>query len=84
VNWNYGTGRRKSSVARVFIKKGDRPDHRQRQAVDQYFGRQTSIMIVKQPLVLTNNEKHSTSRSTCTVVANPARPARCAMASPAR
>jgi hypothetical protein len=49
----------------------------------EYFGRQTSIMIVKQPLLLTNNERRSTSRSTCTAVANPARPARCATASPA-
>jgi ribosomal protein S9 len=48
--------------------------------IEQYFGRQTSIMIVKQPLMLTNNEKPSTSRSTCTAAANPARPARCAMA----
>jgi small subunit ribosomal protein S9 len=54
-NWNYGTGRRKSSVARVFIKKGTGQIIVNGKPVDQYFGRQTSIMVVKQPLVLTNN-----------------------------
>ena len=56
-NWNYGTGRRKSSVARVFIQKGDGQIVVNGKPVDQYFGRQTSIMIVKQPLLLTNNEQ---------------------------
>jgi len=54
--WNYGTGRRKSSVARVFIKKGDGQIVINGKPVDAYFGRQTSIMIVKQPLLLTANE----------------------------
>ena len=54
-NWNYGTGRRKSSVARVFIKKGNGQILVNGKPVEQYFGRQTSIMIVKQPLFLTNN-----------------------------
>ena len=54
-NWNYGTGRRKSSVARVFIKKGTGQIVVNGKAVDQYFGRQTSIMVVKQPLLLTGN-----------------------------
>ncbi len=54
-NWNYGTGRRKSSVARVFIKKGSGQITVNGRPVDQYFGRQTSIMVVKQPLVLTAN-----------------------------
>lgn len=54
-NWNYGTGRRKSSVARVFMKKGTGLILVNGKPVDQYFGRQTSIMIVKQPLFLTNN-----------------------------
>jgi len=54
-NWNYGTGRRKSSVARVFIKKGTGQIVVNGKAVGEYFGRQTSIMIVKQPLLLTNN-----------------------------
>ncbi len=54
-NWNYGTGRRKSSVARVFIKKGSGQITVNGRPVDQYFGRQTSIMVVKQPLMLTAN-----------------------------
>ncbi len=54
-NWNYGTGRRKSSVARVFSKKGTGQIIINGKPVEQYFGRQTSIMVVKQPLVLTNN-----------------------------
>ena len=55
-NWNYGTGRRKSSVARVFIKKGEGKILVNGKTIEEYFGRQTSIMIVKQPLMLTNNE----------------------------
>jgi small subunit ribosomal protein S9 len=55
-DWNYGTGRRKSSVARVFIKKGSGNITVNGLAVQEYFGRQTSIMVVKQPLVLTQNE----------------------------
>ena len=54
-NWNYGTGRRNSSVARVFMKKGSGLIVINGKAVGDYFGRQTSIMIAKQPLLLTNN-----------------------------
>jgi small subunit ribosomal protein S9 len=54
-NWNYGTGRRKSSVARVFVKKGEGRIVVNGRPVEEYFGRQTSIMIVRQPLLLTNN-----------------------------
>jgi small subunit ribosomal protein S9 len=53
--WNNGTGRRKSSVARVFIKKGNGNIVVNGKQLDQYFGRQTSIMIVQQPLLLTGN-----------------------------
>ena len=53
--WNYGTGRRKSSVARVFIKKGTGRIEVNGKPLDQYFGRQTSIMVVQQPLLLTAN-----------------------------
>ena len=53
--WNYGTGRRKSSVARVFIKKGTGLINVNGRPAEEYFGRQTSMMIVKQPLMLTNN-----------------------------
>jgi small subunit ribosomal protein S9 len=53
--WNYGTGRRKSSVARVFLKKGTGRIEVNGKPLDQYFGRQTSIMVVQQPLLLTTN-----------------------------
>jgi len=55
-NWNYGTGRRKSSVARVFMKKGNGLITINGKTIDEYFGRQTSIMIVRQPLMLTAND----------------------------
>ncbi|HEX6019724.1 MAG TPA: 30S ribosomal protein S9 [Burkholderiaceae bacterium] len=55
-NWNYGTGRRKSSVARVFLKKGKGEITVNGKPVEQYFGRQTSIMVAKQPLMLTHND----------------------------
>ena len=54
-SWNYGTGRRKSSIARVFIKKGTGQILVNGRPVEQYFGRQTSIMVVRQPLLLTAN-----------------------------
>jgi small subunit ribosomal protein S9 len=53
--WNNGTGRRKSSVARVFLKKGSGKILINGRAIEEFFGRQTSIMIVKQPLFLTNH-----------------------------
>jgi len=49
-----GTGRRKSSVARVFLKKGTGIIKINSLAIEKYFGRQTDCMIVKQPLVLLN------------------------------
>ena len=57
-NYNYGTGRRKSSVARVFIKKGTGKIEVNGKPLDQYFGRQTSIMIVQQPLLLKIGRAH--------------------------
>lgn len=54
-NHNYGTGRRKSSVARVFIKAGRGQFQVNGKPVDEYFGRETGRMIVRQPLALTNN-----------------------------
>ena len=53
--WNNGTGRRKSSVARVFLKKGRGKITVNGKDIENFFGRQTSIMICKQPLVLTNH-----------------------------
>ena len=54
-NYNYGTGRRKSSVARVFLKKGSGKIVINGRDIANYFHRETSIMIVRQPLVLTEN-----------------------------
>ena len=54
-DWNNGTGRRKSSVARVFLKKGSGKIVVNGKDIQQFFGRETSIMICKQPLVLTNH-----------------------------
>lgn len=54
-NWNYGTGRRKTSVARVFIKKGSGKIVVNGKPVDDYFARETGRMIVRQPLDLTNH-----------------------------
>ena len=54
-DWNNGTGRRKSSVARVFLKKGSGKITVNGKEISEYFGRQTSIMIAKQPLLLTNH-----------------------------
>lgn len=53
-NYNYGTGRRKSSVARVFIKAGSGKIIVNDKPVDEYFSRETGRMIVRQPLELTN------------------------------
>src|SRR5690625_150257 len=54
-DWNYGTGRRKRSVARVFIKKGSGQIVVNGRPVDEYFARETGRMIVRQPLDLTDN-----------------------------
>lgn len=52
-DWNYGTGRRKTSVARVFIKKGSGNIVVNGKPVDEYFARETGRMVVRQPLELT-------------------------------
>lgn len=52
---NYGTGRRKSAVARVFIKPGKGAIIINDKPIDDYFSRKTGRMIVRQPLELTNN-----------------------------
>ena len=53
VQQNYGTGRRKSSTARVFLRKGSGNIVINGRAIDEFFGRETSRMIVRQPLELT-------------------------------
>ncbi|MCY7371261.1 MAG: 30S ribosomal protein S9 [Polaromonas sp.] len=54
-DWNNGTGRRKSSVARVFMKKGTGKIMINEKDIRVFFGRETSIMICRQPLFLTNH-----------------------------
>ncbi len=49
---NYGTGRRKTAAARVFLKPGSGNISINGRALDQYFGRETARMIVRQPLDL--------------------------------
>lgn len=53
VNYNYGTGRRKSAVARVFIKPGKGNIVVNDKPLDVFFSRETGRMIVRQPLELT-------------------------------
>ena len=53
--YNYGTGRRKSAVARVFIKPGKGAIVINNKLIDEYFSRETGRMIARQPLELTNN-----------------------------
>jgi len=48
----YGTGRRKTSSARVFLKRGGGQITVNRKPLDEFFGRQTARMIVRQPLDL--------------------------------
>lgn len=50
----YGTGRRKSSTARVFLRSGTGKITVNKRDVEAYFGRETSVMVVKQPLELLN------------------------------
>ena len=56
VTYNYGTGRRKSAVARVFMKSGSGNIVVNGKPLDEFFSRETGRMIVRQPLALTNNE----------------------------
>lgn len=50
----YGTGRRKTSSARVFIRRGQGQITVNRKPLDEFFGRETARMIVRQPLELVN------------------------------
>jgi small subunit ribosomal protein S9 len=55
-NYYYGTGRRKSSVARVFMKSGSGKIVVNGKPLDEYFARETGRMIVRQPLKLVDRE----------------------------
>jgi len=54
VTYNYGTGRRKSAVARVFIKPGKGEIIVNDKPIDVFFSRETGRMVVRQPLELTD------------------------------
>ena len=54
-DYYYGTGRRKSSVARVFLKPGKGGFIVNGKPIDVFFARETGRMIVRQPLELTKN-----------------------------
>ena len=81
-DWNNGTGRRKSSVARVFIKKGTGKITVNDRDIQTFFGRQTSIMIVRQPLFLTNHVETFDIMVNVTAAVSPARLVRFATALP--
>jgi small subunit ribosomal protein S9 len=53
-NQYYGTGRRKTSVARVYLKPGKGSILINGRPIDQYFGRETARMVVRQPLETAN------------------------------
>lgn len=46
----YGTGRRKSSTARVYLKKGTGQIYANNKPIEEYFGRETVRMVIRQPL----------------------------------
>jgi len=50
---NYGTGRRKTATARVFLRPGSGNISINRRSLDAFFGRETARMVVRQPLDLT-------------------------------
>ncbi|TVP88866.1 MAG: 30S ribosomal protein S9 [Thioalkalivibrio sp.] len=56
MNQNYGTGRRKTASARVFLRPGKGDIIVNNKALGDYFGRQTSQMVVRQPLVTAEAE----------------------------
>lgn len=53
-----GTGRRKSSTARVYLAPGSGNITINKRTIEEYFGRETARMIVRQPLVTADLEKH--------------------------
>ena len=51
----YATGKRKSSIARVWMKTGSGLIVVNQKSIDDYIGRETSKMVIRQPLELTDN-----------------------------
>jgi small subunit ribosomal protein S9 len=56
VQSNYGTGRRKTSTARVYLRPGSGAINVNRRPLDEFFGRKTARMIVRQALEVVNME----------------------------
>ena len=56
-NFYYGTGRRKSAVARVFMKRGSGNIMVNGKPIDEFFSRETGRMIVRQPLELVDQSQ---------------------------
>ncbi|TRZ70362.1 MAG: 30S ribosomal protein S9 [Rhodocyclaceae bacterium] len=54
-NYYYGTGRRKTAIARVFMKQGSGKFVVNDKPVDEFFSRETGRMVVRQPLELTQH-----------------------------
>lgn len=52
----YGTGRRKNAVAKVWVKPGEGNIEVNKKPVEEYFGKKTLVMVVKQPLAETSTE----------------------------
>ena len=63
VTYNYGTGRRKSAVARVFIKLGKGDIVVNDKPLDTFFSRETGRMVVRQPLQLTDTLNKSSGKA---------------------
>jgi ribosomal protein S9 len=83
-NQYYGTGRRKSSAARVFIKPGNGKIVINQRSLEQYFGRETARMVVRQPLELVDMvEKNWICTSPLKVVVSLVRLVRSVTVSPA-
>jgi len=62
----YGTGRRKTSTARVFLQNGEGSITVNDRPLDQYFGREVARMIVRQPLQLVElNDKFNINVTVC-------------------
>jgi ribosomal protein S9 len=65
---NYGTGRRKTATARVFLSAGTGKLVINNRTLEQYFGRETARMVVRQPLELLKLLKSMTFTSLLVVV----------------
>jgi small subunit ribosomal protein S9 len=80
---NYGTGRRKTATARVFLRPGTGNISINNRSLDVFFGRETARMVVRQPLELTETVEKFDIYVTVSVVVSAVRPVRSATVSPA-